>query len=399
MKAEIRDLAKTRRIWWQLALFVGITTLAVVGGIAFERQMSDYLPESKTVTSALNTKPSGYSGTSELAEKLGYKVHHWQESYRRLSAVSGTLVVVSPLQSPQPHEVTQILEWVKKGNNLIYFDHFDYSFQKRLLEPLGMDSKSGDDLIDAKVPVPQTGEPLFKFVDHLMITASNRLTGGKSLVSDKSGSLVAFTTYGDGKVIACSSPSLCSNRRFHNEDNWDNFQFFINALSTTPGDIYFDEYSHGFTSGHNVFVFLSKGPVGFIFVQLIILLIIGVLAACQRFGATRIVPVKRKASNLEFISGMANAYQRARATDLAWQIISHSFLTRIARTLGLSPKESPETIARELSASTGAKAAELSRLLEHSERLKGRKPSNEQLLELVASCDKITDRLKSGSAK
>lgn len=399
MNADMQELIRTRRIWLQLALFVAITTIAVLGGMAFEKQMSDYLPETKTLTSAMNDKPSGYSGASELAQKLGYKVHYWQESYRRLSSVSGTLVVISPLRSPEPYEVTQILEWVKKGNNLIYFDHFDFSFQKRLLETLGIDSKSGKELIDVKVEVPQTGEPLFKFVDHLMVTASNRLTGGRSLVSDGSGSIISMATYGDGQVIAAAIPSLCSNRRLANKENWNNFQFFINCLSTTGGDIYFDEFSHGFTSGHNVFIFLGKGPVGLIFAQLIILLIIGVLAACQRFGATRIVPVRRKTSNLEFISGMANAYQRARATDLAWQIISHSFLTKIARSLGLSPQESPETISRGLSASTGASTGDLAMLLEKSQRLNGGKPSNEQLLELVGSCDKITDRLKSGSSK
>src|SRR4051812_6896467 len=105
MKAELRELAGTRRIWLQLAIFVTITTVAVIAGMAFEKQMSDYLPETKTLTSALNEKPSGYSGASELAQRLGFKVHDWQEPYRHLSNLRGTMVVVSPLRSPAPYEV------------------------------------------------------------------------------------------------------------------------------------------------------------------------------------------------------------------------------------------------------------------------------------------------------
>jgi hypothetical protein len=401
MKAELTDLAKDRRIWTQLAIFVAITAVAVSTGMAFEKELTDYLPETKTLPSALNDKPSGYSGASELAEKLGLKVHHWQEPYRRLTTLSGTLVIISPSKSPAPYESTQILDWVKKGNNLIYLDNFDFTFQRRVLSPLGIDSKSGTELTDSRVPVSQkdSTNPLLRHVDHIMATATNRLTGGTPLVSDRSGPLIVATKYGDGQVIVSSIPSLCSNRRFGNSDNWDNFQFLMNFLSTTRGDIYFDEFSHGFSSGHNVFVFLSKGPVGLVFAQFLLLLILGVLAAAQRFGATKAVPVRRKASNLEFISGMANAYQRARATDLAWQIISHSFLTRIARSIGLSAKEPPEVIAQSLSASTGAGMTELQKLLEKPHISNGGKPSKEELLELVATCDKITDRLKTGSAR
>lgn len=382
---------KSNRIWWQLFALLLVSGMAVYSGLAFDEQKDRFWPETEILISVFNKKPSGLSGLHDIVSKIGQKSMTWQLPYRNLADVKGMLVIFQPTESLSELDAKQILDWVDKGNDLIYFDHFSYKLTRRLIDKLNIETKDGDDLVDKKIELAKKAAPEFARVPALMLSAERRLSGGTPLLADKSGTLISLVKHGKGRVLLGTVPSLCSNRRLSNQEAWPNFQFIANWFSTANGAIIFDERCHGFSSATNVFHFLLRGPTGLIFWQLMLILAVGVFSAAQRFGAMRQIVVTRKISNLEFIYGLSNAFRRARANTAVLEIIGQSFKNRLCKALGISPHESSENIVSAWNSSKHSTVANIDELIGNYERALSKKHlSDSDLRTLVGTCDKIT---------
>ncbi|MBX9695706.1 MAG: DUF4350 domain-containing protein, partial [Cyanobacteria bacterium] len=114
------------QLWWQLTALVLVSTVSVIIGASFDKQLARFMPESRTLASTYNGKASGLEALSRLTAKLGKDVTTWEKPYRHLSAVKGTLVIISPTESLKEFEIDQILGWVKEGNSFVYFDDYTY---------------------------------------------------------------------------------------------------------------------------------------------------------------------------------------------------------------------------------------------------------------------------------
>ncbi len=382
---------RPNRIWWQLFALLLVSGLSVYSGIAFDEQKDRFWPETEILISVFNKKPSGLSGMKDIVTKIGQQNFTWQLPYRNLTDTKGMLVICQPTESLSELDAKQILEWVHKGNDLVYFDHFSYKLTRRLIDKLGIESKDGEDLVDKKLQLQKTSVPEFAHVPSLLLSAERRLIGGTALLADKSGTLIALVKHGKGRVLLGTVPSLCSNRRLSNQEAWPNFQFLANWMSTANGAVIFDERCHGFSSATNVFHFLLRGPTGLVFWQLMLILVVGVFSAAQRFGAIRQVVVSRKISNLEFIYGLSNAFRRARANTAVLEILGQSFKNRLCKALGISPHESSENIVSAWNSSKQRSSINIDELINNYERALSKKHlSDSDLRTLVGTCDKIT---------
>ncbi|MCC6977797.1 MAG: DUF4350 domain-containing protein [Candidatus Melainabacteria bacterium] len=385
---------KTNKIWWQLFALLAVSGMAVYSGFAFDEQKDKFWPETEIQISVFNRKPSGLSGMQEILGKAGLQCKTWQLPYRNLSDTNGMLVIFQPTESLSELEAKQILDWVSKGNDLVYFDHFSYKLTRRLIDKLDIDTKDGDNLTDAKLPATLPKAPEFEHVDNLLVSAERRLKGGTPLVADKSGAIISVVKHGKGRVLLGTAPSLCCNRQLANADAWPNYQFLCNWLSTARGAVIFDERCHGFSSATNVFHFLLRGPTGLIFWQLMLILAVAVVSTAQRFGAMRQVLVTRKISNLEFIFGLSNAFRRARANTAVLEILGQNFKHRLCKALGISPHETAENIVNAWKTSVHADTANMGDLIGNYERALSKKHlSDSELRTIVGTCDKIAGTL------
>src|SRR4029453_3790500 len=87
------------QIWWQLALLIAVSALAVYVGISFNKAIEKNLPEARSFPSTLNRRATGDRGLAELAKKIGHSSRVWQLPYRRLKETKGTLVIIQPDQT------------------------------------------------------------------------------------------------------------------------------------------------------------------------------------------------------------------------------------------------------------------------------------------------------------
>ncbi len=385
---------KSNRIWWQLFALLLVSGMAVYSGLAFDEQKDKFWPETEILISVFNRKPSGLSGLQEILNKAKLKNTTWQLPYRNLCDTNGMLVIFQPTESLSDLEAKQILDWVSKGNDLVYFDHFSYKLTRRLIDKLDIGTKDGDNLTDVNLSTTPATAPELAHVPSLLVTAERRLSGGTPILADKSGLLISFVKHGKGRILLGTAPSFCCNRQLGNKDAWPNYQFLANWFSTAHGAVIFDERCHGFSSATNVFHFLLRGPTGLIFWQLMLILAVAVVSSAQRFGSIRKVLVTRKISNLEFIFGLANAFRRARANSAVLEILGQTFKHRLCKALGISPHETSDNIVNAWKSSRHAETANMDDLIANYERALSKKHlSDAELRTLVGSCDKIAGTL------
>jgi hypothetical protein len=387
------------RIFWQLMLFIAASALAVWVGVAYDDELQKYLPEGRSLASIFNKRPSGLSGLYEIGLKVGLECQSWSLPYRQLPDVKGMLVIIAPTDSLAEYEAEQILNWVSAGNDLVYLDHLSFQMTRRLSDKLGVKAKDGEELTDQNLPVSENSHPEFAHVHNLRVSAESRVVGGRSLLTDKSGTLFAEIQHGKGRVYLGTVPTLCANRRLADKGDWSNFQFLVNIFRTTHGAIMFDERCHGFSQATNVFVFLAKRTPGLVFMQLMIILLAAVVSSAQRFGRTAQLIGHRKISNLEYINGLASTYRRAKANATVLEILSQSFRTKFCKAAGVSPHESNDKIISQLLAASDREdvqrsVRQLSLTLEQVDQVLANKTvPDAQLRALVEACDKITDQL------
>ncbi|MBP9094621.1 DUF4350 domain-containing protein [bacterium] len=403
----------------QLLALVAVCGLLVYASLSSDKQLNKILPEAHTWASTTNLRPSGMSACFELTEKLfapQRTVKKWELPYRmlggskkaseqgssnsaKLSAIQplpmvhGVLIIVSPDQSLANFEVEEILSWVERGNYLVYLDSFILRTSRRLLDKTAMAVRQLEPPANNRKTDPRFDVRFYDHLRQLTVSADHSIKGGGKIATVDGACIIAEKEYGKGRILVASCPSLVSNRQISQVQYWSNFQFMYNWLATTEGEIYFDERCHGLSQGINVFYYFLRGPTGCVLAQLGLLLLVAVLSTNQRFGAATPIKVSRQISNLEHINGLSNTYMRAKAKQAVIEIIWQSVRLKLCKFLQISPHESRERLLEELKANGGEQTSSMAIIAEQCEKaISNRDLSDAQLIELVESCDKISQR-------
>jgi hypothetical protein len=383
-------------LWWQLAVLFLVSTASVYVGLSFNEKVDALLPEVTLQPSIFNKRASGLSGLFEIAEKRGLACQPWQDTYRELKNVHGLLLIASPNDSLTAMETDQILTWVGKGNALIYFDQFNSQDDKRALKKLGLAYSLGKKLTDKTLsPCPKANN--CAYVEHFVLSGDARVNGGQEIAKDEDGALLSEVSFGKGRILIGTTPQMCANRQL-SVSSFDNFQYLMNWLSTAPGSIFFDERCHGYSNSTNIFAFLLKEPAGHAFMQLLLIVTIAVAGGAQRFGEVKELETKRKISSLQFVDGLANAYERARANLAALEIIVQDFKTKLCKELAISPHSSKDEIAHACQIQTGKDSSNLLNFLTDYElACNQKKISATELKKYVLKRDQLDHEIKNPS--
>lgn len=410
VEQTVHDQVSWSRIALQIGVLAVIAAASVFASAGLNKQLDKWMPEPMNLASTYNGKPSGIEALLRLLESASKnRIKRWELPYRQLpKETDNVLVIVSPVQSLQPFEVKQILDWVRRGNVLLYLDDFSVRASGTLPAKLDIKVKSDvREIVDETIYVSESSkletedpagskwiaysDPLFTHVKSLEVNASSRLAGGQPLVEDQQGSLLTRAKLDKGAVLLGVCPSFITNREISKKTSRGNFQLIANYLGKTHGTILFDERCHGYTGGTNVFVYIANSPFGMIILQLLLIIAIGVAGDFQRFGRAESLDERRKISNLEFIDGLAGAYRRARANPAVVEILFQTFLKRVARALGVSPHEPEERLIAAWNSSAYSAQADLKKLIDdYQKTMETRELSDADLKSMITTCDKIT---------
>ncbi|MBX9877860.1 MAG: DUF4350 domain-containing protein [Candidatus Obscuribacterales bacterium] len=392
----------TNQIWLQMAIFILVSTTAALVSVHFKEKVSLLAPEVTINPSVLNKKASGSSAIYELTKIAGLNTHVWKLPYRDLKSIKGQLVMISPNHSLEKFERDLILDWVSKGNSLIYLDQFSNPYSKEVLGTFNIWTHSNKKQIDVAA-LPEPNLRVTRFVGPTKVSYLESFDTGRHLVpvlrNDKD-ILMVELRHGKGNILLGTTANLVANSRLL--DSGANFQLIANWLRLNNSTVYFDERCHGLMQSRNLITSVLSGVSGILFLQIVVILAIAIAGSAQRFGQKLTLANARKISNLEFVNGIANSYRRARATHLAADVLSHNLRLKLAKALGQSTGDD-ETLAavyaNSLKESTGdIREAERTRLIEilAASKTSGNKThiSNQEMTDIAAYCDKIQETLE-----
>jgi len=388
-----------------MVLLILVSVVSIYVGLTLDDEIQGMLPEMRISRSIFNKKQSGLSALYETAGKAGMTCIAWQEPYRDLSSRKGLLVIVAPNATITEAEMEQILNWVKGGNELVYLDDFTLDRARGVFRVLGLHLQEvKDEPRHARVHPRHFPDvhstPEGTHVVELNLSSKVRVRGGSAVIEDEQGAFLTEVNYGKGRILVGTVPAMCSNLQITDSKFWDNFQYLLNWFATANGDILFDERCHGFSSSISLFAFLMRGAPGPVLCQLLLILAVGVVSAHQRFGEIETYMQRRKSSNLEFIRGLANTYERVGGGLAALEIIMQDFRVWLCRLLNVSPHADNKDLIDALTMLEPAAAQALSALFLEFERLCEKKTiSQYDLVKQVRTCDLLQEKIQSALAR
>lgn len=276
-------------------------------------------------------------------------------------------------------------DWVKQGNTLVIIGNF----QPATAAPFrSMVSYRPQPLSESKIEIETTRR-----------YRKRRKVNTKRILEDQYGAIVWQEKIGKGKVIYCTTPYLAANAY---QDNLDNYKFLAELVSDKKM-IWVDEYIHGYKDKEtivreqqeNILNYLAKTPLFLLFIQLVLMAIIGSITAFRRFGQA-IIPQSAIADNsIAYIDALAGVLEKASSTDFVVEAIAKDEQRKLQATLGLGKSlVDQETLITAWKQQRGDTTTELSQLLQVSNAKKN--ISDAQLITWIQKWQEINqDNVKS----
>jgi hypothetical protein len=342
-------MKQSRRFWWlgaiALAALIGLTLLAA--------------PASKnTIGSTYGRGPDGYGAWYEYMQKRETPITRWQRPLSQFIDKFGkqnstTLLQVYPDLTMSGFS-TLLSEsqnkWIEKGNNLVI---------------LGIETPvtSGEFTSELNSPV---GTVKIETTRRLSLDDREKT---KSLLSDRSGTLVWEKQIGKGKEIFAVTPYLGANAY---QDIPGNFPFLAELVAQKSDRILVDEYLHGFKDTDVVVKetagswtdYLAKTPLLALLLQGIILLVLLIWAKNRRFGIAQSINPPVINNSKAYIQALAAVLQKAGSGDFVLDVVGKEERSQLQRQLGLgSTLLDDDALISAWTEQTGRSAADLQQVL------------------------------------
>jgi Domain of unknown function (DUF4350) len=226
------DSKRLFKQYWKLglvaiAVIVLLTIASAMGGDARQAGSSYSL--------AANGYSAWYRSISENANNSDFKIQRWQKSFPQITRFptyeSGTTLLQIQPQLEQLEITNLQQEWVSQGNTIVILGvtapATETPFQTDLTSPQGV----------VRIETTRRFEP--------GLTRSGSLKDAeiKTILSDRSGSVINQFDIGAGKIIIATTPHLAANAY---QEFQPNYQLLTELVTQDRQQILVDEYIHGY---------------------------------------------------------------------------------------------------------------------------------------------------------
>ncbi len=320
------------------------------------------IPEETPNPSIYNTKLSGLSEFYKALNEINVKPKIWTQSLTDINKIDGLLIFYGNKNKLDATELIVLINWIKNGNVLIWFDDFSNADLYRIFYK-NFNLKVRNSLVKYKVNFncPDNLPLLNKFtnIDNHFVTFklkdSDIKTFNSILSTDawkhvKNISLETYSLFyernrinsqfqsfiwdfirvykiNQGGLILINDSSFINNTTLIDNRCFDNFQFILNIIKQINKPVYFYELNQNTTYNSNsVYSYLIKGNNKLITIQLFFLFFIIMLSLMQRFGKIRPIANQRILSQTEYMENMALFLQSKKLNFYAYETILKAFL-------------------------------------------------------------------------
>ncbi len=374
-------------------LFLGILVafIVVIAILASGREGGGRSPSAHLS----DTTPEGGRALGMVLEKIGFQTKSQNAPLSQMPADARVWVLLDSETTFSDKEADAILAWVKRGGTLLWAPPSDdYSSDdetrpgaQHLKELLGASSE-GSPNFDAN-GLPNMKPLNLDTVSNYRVGVKNASSSGTSVSVSQSdgrgapesgraalqiagapGGSILRLDEGSGHIFLFPDAWMLCNFGLSKPDNATLAANLlrVDATNTPKGTAYFDERRHDNTLAPPVAddwpAKLRQKPVVFAIWQLLVVGLGTLALVSRRLGAPvplpTNVPVTRASG---FARAMGGLLLKATRPKAAAQIIGESFRTRLAKRVGLSPRESDDVLAARAHEISGIDRDLLSRAL------------------------------------
>lgn len=320
-----------------------VLLLVLIGGFSvFVAWRNNQIEEGRQVFTPFSTHSSnerGALGLYQWLEQIGYRTTRIENGDFEIGDKTRMLFVLGPTETISRNEASYILNWVERGNTLIFAEDSVFS-KNELFSALDVSAS-----FESRRNAAQLSQPLADAeIGELSADTASALEFNTPefvvYATGKDKPILARMQRGGGTIWLTTAPQLFTNENLRDEDN-AGFAAALIADLPKGSEIAFDEYHLGFKADDetslSAVIFNTPWGWGLIFAMLVIF---GYLALNgQRFG--RILPVPRalaRRSPSEYVTSMANLFRRADKRGMVLQHYRHSLKRRLGRPFHLNPE-------------------------------------------------------------
>jgi hypothetical protein len=198
-------------------------------------------------------------------------------------------------------------------------------------------------------------------------------------------------SYGKGEVIWWSTSEPLSNSGIREKDN---AQLLLNSIGSPGAPVFWDEYFH--QENKTVIDSIWNSPLRWGLLDCALMVVILCLTWSRRFGPMRTTVEHSRLAPIDFVTTLANLYKRAKAGNIAIEIVSERFRYALHRRYSIPRSLESALLAPQISGLLPASdAGQLQGLLEAVEdAVRDPNTKANTAAELVRKLHEIADKLR-----
>lgn len=349
-----------------LILLIGAVMVLVA--VLFHEQ--DQPGGAGTFPSSYSHTPGGLLATYRLlARRDDPQPMRLERPWTDLDGRGHVLLVVGPLRvGPSRGEVRALVEWVSRGNTLVYLMGHDRGIDRRADESENLNAALG---VQGKPEGAPEGEQPLWLVKNIVLSQrrvrpaapSAALLGvrevityaphalpvkapGMPLLEEPDGAVhLRHWTVESGQVFVGISGSIFSNELINRADNLVLLLNLLDMVDRDAGYVLFDEYHHGYYDREPLTTPFARRVLLALGAQMFLLVTLFLASRGRRFGPLKVLGRPSRRSHLEFVDALAELYRRGKAGSHAARRLYDDFHEQMARSLHLSRTATVDQLA------------------------------------------------------
>ncbi|MEB3248608.1 MAG: DUF4350 domain-containing protein [Merismopediaceae bacterium] len=308
-------------LWRSPSQRIGWLLILLALGLLLLMFSATYQSANERSGSTYNRFPDGYGAWYQQIQNQGIDLKRLQKPFDSLTQQTSpqTLLRINPWVKNRYFSLGQAeIEWVKKGNFLIL---------------LGVQETLTPANFSSEIPRGNT---------RIKIEGRRRNTNTQhAILGDRFGAVIWREKQGNGEIIAVTTPYLAANAY---QDYPQNYQLLTELVTQYQTPLWVDEYLHGYKDAETIqreiaqdfWHYLLKTPLLLVAIQGIVILLILLWAANQRFGQA-IAPITTKQNNSSvYIEALASVLERAKSQEFVVKQLQPFYQKKLQSQLGLS---------------------------------------------------------------
>ncbi|NIA21951.1 MAG: DUF4350 domain-containing protein [Anaerolineaceae bacterium] len=355
-----------------MAIFI-LLIVAVMALVAVLFHEQDQAGGAGTFPSSYSHTPGGLLAIYRLLARLGDpQPMRLERPWTDLDGRGHVLLVVGPLRvGPSREEVRALVEWVSRGNTLVYLMGRDRGIDRRANASENLDLALGvqgelegsaakgrplwlvGGLVSSQKRIrPAVASPVILGVREVATYAPRALpveARGMPLLEEPDGAVhMRQWRVKRGQVYVGVSGSIFSNKLINRADNLALLLNLIEQVDRGSGYVLFDEYHHGYYDREPLTTPFSRRVLLALGVQMFLLVTLFLVSHSRRFGPLKVLARPSRRSCLEFVDALAELYRRGKAGSHAARRLWDDFHEQVTRDLHLSRAAGVDQLATAL---------------------------------------------------